>query len=350
MTDTAPPAAVPTPIPAPDQRVERLAREHLDGLAKPLGSLGRLEDLAAWISACQASVPPRPLDRVRAIVLAGDHGVAEHGVSAYPREVTPAMVHTFVQGRAAATVLAAQHGIDLRIYDLGVDDDLDGAPEEVTRYKVRRSSAPLHLTDALTADEARQAWDAGVEITAQVIADGTDLLIIGDLGIGNTTPSACLIAASLGLPAELVTGAGTGVAGEALQHKTDLVAAALERVGDRAQDPWQRLVALGSADLVAGVAAMITAASARVPILLDGLIAVAEAVTAEDLAPGVMAWCRAGHRSTEPGQRLALEKFGLTPVLDASMRLGEGSGALAAVPLVRSAVLLMRSMALLSDL
>lgn len=339
-----------TPVPPPDEAVARRAREHVDGLAKPLGSLGRLEELAAWISACQGRVPPLPLDRVRAIVLAGDHGVAEYGVSAYPREVTPAMVHTFVLGRAAATVLAAQHDVDLRIYDLGVDDDLSGVPAEVTRYKVRRSSRPLHLEDALTADEARRAWDAGVEITEQVVKDGTDLLIIGDLGIGNTTPSACLIAASLGLPAELVTGAGTGVAGDALHHKTDLVAAALARVGDRANDPWQRLVALGSADLVAGVAAMITAAKARVPILLDGLIAVAEAVTAEDLAPGVMAWCRAGHRSTEPGQRLALEKFDLVPVLDASMRLGEGSGALTAVPLVRSAVLLMRDMALLSEL
>lgn len=339
-----------TAVPAPDQEVARQAREHLDALAKPLGSLGRLEELAAWISACQGSVPPRPLDRVRAIVLAGDHGVAEYGVSAYPREVTPAMVHTFVLGRAAATVLAAQHGVDLRIYDLGVDDDLAGVPPEVTRYKIRRSSRPLQLEDALTEREARRAWDAGVEIAEQVIKDGTDLLIIGDLGIGNTTPSACLIAASLGLPAELVTGAGTGVTGEALQHKTRLVATALERVGDRAVDPWQRLLALGSADLVAGVAAMITAATARVPILLDGLIAVAEAVTAEDLAPGVMAWCRAGHRSTEPGQRLALEKFDLVPVLDASMRLGEGSGALAAVPLIRSAVLLMRNMALLSDL
>lgn len=339
-----------TGIPGPDREVERQARERLDGLAKPLGSLGRLEELAAWIAACQGSVPPRPLDRVHAVVLAGDHGVAKYGVSAYPREVTPAMVRTFVAGRAAATVLAAQHGVELRIYDLGVDDDLEGVPEEVTRYKVRRSSGAVHVQDALSEDEARRAWDAGVAITEQVITDGTDLLIIGDLGIGNTTPSACLIAASLGLPAELVTGAGTGVAGAALQHKTALVGEALQRVGERARDPWQRLVALGSADLVAGVAAMITAAKARVPILLDGLIAVAEAVTAEDLEPGVMAWCRAGHRSTEPGQRLALEKFGLVPVLDASMRLGEGSGALAAVPLIRSAVLLMRDMALLSDL
>jgi nicotinate-nucleotide--dimethylbenzimidazole phosphoribosyltransferase len=339
-----------TGIPAPDPEIERLARARCDGLAKPLGALGRLEEWAAWISACQGSVPPRPLDRVRAVVLAGDHGVAEYGVSAYPRSVTPAMVRTFAQGRAAASVLAAQHGVDLRIHDLGVDDELDGLPEQITRYKIRRSSGAVHLEDALTEVDARRAWDAGVAIIEGLIADGTDLLIIGDLGIGNTTPAACLIAASLGLPAELVTGAGTGVTGEALQHKTELVRLALQRVGDRAQDPWQRLLALGSADLVAGVAAMVTAAKARLPILLDGLIAVAEAVSAEDLEPGVIGWCRAGHRSTEPGQRLALEKFDLVPVLDAQLRLGEGSGALAAVPLLRSAVLLLRDMALLSDL
>jgi nicotinate-nucleotide--dimethylbenzimidazole phosphoribosyltransferase len=334
----------------PDREIADQARARLDALAKPLGSLGRLEELAAWVSACQGVVPPRPLDRIRAIVLAGDHGVSRYGVSAYPREVTPAMVRTFVQGRAAASVLAAQHGVQLQIYDLGVDDDLGDLPAEVTRYKVRRSSRPLQLQDALSDDEARQAYQAGVAIADQAITAGTDLLIIGDLGIGNTTPAACLVAASLGLPAAMVTGAGTGVQGRALQDKTDLVAQALTRVGDRARDPWQRLVALGSADLIAGVAVMITAAKSGVPMLLDGLIAVAEAITAEDLEPGVIAWCRAGHRSTEPGQRLALEKYDLAPLIDASMRLGEGSGALAAVPLLRSAVLLIRDMALLAEL
>jgi nicotinate-nucleotide--dimethylbenzimidazole phosphoribosyltransferase len=334
----------------PDREIADQARARLDALAKPLGSLGRLEELAAWVSACQGVVPPRPLDRIRAIVLAGDHGVSRYGVSAYPREVTPAMVRTFVQGRAAASVLAAQHGVQLQIYDLGVDDDLGDLPAEVTRYKVRRSSRPLQLQDALSDDEARQAYQAGVAIADQAITAGTDLLIIGDLGIGNTTPAACLVAASLGLPAAMVTGAGTGVQGQALQDKTDLVAQALTRVGDRARDPWQRLVALGSADLIAGVAVMITAAKSGVPMLLDGLIAVAEAITAEDLEPGVIAWCRAGHRSTEPGQRLALEKYDLAPLIDASMRLGEGSGALAAVPLLRSAVLLIRDMALLAEL
>lgn len=338
-------------ITPPDRNSREAARERLDALAKPVGSLGRLEDLAAWLAGCQGQSPPRPLDRVRAVVFAGDHGIARYGVSAYPQQVTPAMVRAFCAGTAAASVLARQHGISLQVYDLAVDDDLvDGVPEEVTRHKVRRGSEPIHIADALTEEEGQRAWTAGVEIAEQVIAAGTDLLIIGDLGIGNTTPAACLIAAALGLPAEQVTGRGTGLDDRALQHKITLVDTALHRVGSRADDPWQRLLALGSADLMAAVATMITAARGGVPILLDGLIAVAEAVTADALAPGLMAWCAAGHRSTEPAQRLALEKYGLEPVLDASMRLGEGSGALAAVPVLRSAALVINEMALITDL
>lgn len=353
MPEQAAPESTPRviePIRPPDAITRRAALERLDALAKPLGSLGRLEDLASWIAACQQACPPRPLDRVRAVVLAGDHGVAAHGVSAYPQNVTAAMVRTFAAGRAAAAVLAREHGVDLQIFDLGVDDDLGDLPEPVGRFKVRRASRPLHLEDALTPAEAEQAYAAGTVIATGQLQAGADLIIIGDLGIGNTTPAACLIAAALGAPAEAVTGTGTGLDPAALQQKTAIVDQALTRMGDRARDPWQRLTGLGSADLVAGVAIMITAARAGVPILLDGLISVAEAVTAEQLAPGVIDWCAAGHRSTEPGQRLACEKYGLAPILDAGMRLGEGSGALVALPVLRSAVTLLREMALLSDL
>lgn len=343
---------IPTnePVTPPDPAVAGEARARIDALAKPTGSLGRLEDLAVWLSSCQGSCPADPDLRPRAVVLAGDHGVAGQGVSAYPREVTPAMVRAFVAGTAAATVLAEQHEIPLQIYDLAVDDELTGLPAEVGRHKVRRSSRPLNVEDALTSDEAATAYAAGTAIAEEQLAAGAGLVIVGDLGIGNTTPAAALIAASLGVPAAEVTGRGTGIADEALRHKTMIIDQALQRIGDRAADPWQRLVALGSADLVAAVAIMITTARAGVPILLDGLIAVAEAVTAEDLAPGLMAWCAAGHRSTEPGQRLALEKHGLRPLVDAEMRLGEGSGALVAVPLLRSAALLMSRMSLLADL
>lgn len=338
------------PIRPPSRTALAEARARLDGLAKPLGALGELEALGAWVASCQNQCPPRPLDRVRAVVLAGDHGVTASGVSAYPREVTAAMVRAFVAGSAGVSVLARQHGVALEVYDLAVDDDLVGLPDTVRAHKVRRSSEPIHLRDALTAADVSSALQAGELIAADQIAAGADLLIVGDMGIGNTTAATALIAASLGCGASEVTGRGTGVDDEGLRHKTTLIDAALARVGSRSQDPLERLTALGSADLAAGVGFLVTAARTGVPVLLDGIVSVAEALVAEDLAPGVIAWCAAGHRSTEPAQRLALDKLGLRPVLDLSLRLGEGSGAMAAVPLLRSAVLLMREMALLADL
>jgi len=326
------------------------ARERLAALAKPLGSLGRLEDGAAWVSACQDRCPPRPLDRVRLSVLAGDHGVSHAGVSAYPREVTGAMVAAMVGGGSGANVLARQHGVAMQVLDLGVDADLGHLPSEVRRHHLRRSSGSIDREDALTPDEVRTALAAGEAIAADEIAAGADLLVLGDLGIGNTTPAAALVAATFGVGAEEVTGRGTGVGDAALAHKKQVVAAALARTADRVADPVQRLAALGSADLAAGVGFLVAAARAGVPVLLDGLVTVAELAVAEDLEPGVVAWCAAGHRSTEPAQQLALDKLGLVPLLDVGLRLGEGTGALTALPVLRSAVLLLREMALLADL
>ncbi len=338
--------------PSASARDDAYAR--LAALAKPTGALGRLEDLAAWVASCQGACPPRPLNRVRAVILAGDHGVSETStarpeVSAYPREITPAMVRTLVAGRAAANVLARQHGVALRVLDLAVDDDL-GDLGPVGAYKIRRSSEPIDTADALSSDECARALAAGAAIAAAEIAEGADLLVVGDLGIGNTTPATALVAATFGVRAAEVVGRGTGVDDERLGHKTAVVEAALNRVGDRAVDPVVRLAALGSADLAAGVGFLLEAARCGVPVLLDGIISLAEAAVAEDLSPGAVAWCAAGHRSTEPAQQLALDKLGLSPVLDLGMRLGEGTGALTAVPVLRSAVLLLREMALLADL
>lgn len=340
-----------TQVPPPDEDVRAAARRRSDAQAKPLAALGRLEELAAWVAACQGECPPRPLDRVRAVVLAGDHGVSRYGVSAYPREVTAAMLQAFVAGHAGVAVLARQHGVHLSVHDLGVDADLPAElSARVGRFKINRGSRPIHLGDALTESEVRAALAAGAAIAAEEIAPGCDLLVLGDMGIGNTTASAAVIAAGLGLSAEQVTGRGTGIDDATRTHKIDLVGQALTRAGDRVADPVQRLAALGSADLAAGAGCLVAAARARVPVLLDGVVALAEATVADDLAPGTVAWCRAGHRSTEPAQQLALEKLGLEPVLDLGMRLGEGSGAVAAVPVLRSAVLLLREMAVLSDL
>jgi nicotinate-nucleotide--dimethylbenzimidazole phosphoribosyltransferase len=336
-------------ISPPSPGVYAEARRRLDALAKPQGALGQLEDLAAWVAACQATCPPRSLDRVRAVILAGDHGVSHDSVSAYPREVTPAMVRAFVAGVAGANCLARQHDVALRVLDLGVDDDLEDVPAEVSMYHLGPSQ-PIDRADALTAADCRQALRTGVAIAESEIAAGADLLIIGDMGIGNTTPAAALVAATFGLPAEEVVGRGTGVDDEHLRHKTQVIAAALDRVGHRAEDPFERLTALGSADIAAGVGFLCAAARCGVPVLLDGIVSVAEACVAEDLEPGVIAWCAAGHRSTEPAQQLALDKLGLEPVLDLGLRLGEGTGALTALPVLRSAVLMLRELALLAEL
>lgn len=346
-------AGAPVAPPNPDVRAR--AAERLAGLATPAGALGRLGELGVWVSAVQGVCPPEPIDNVRAVIFAGDHGVADPGpgersVSAYPKAVTPAMVGTFLMGKAGVSALAAQHGVSVRVLDLGVDDDLVGVDPAVQAHKVRKGSGAIHLEDALSRAEVEQALAAGATVADEEIAAGAQLLISGDMGIGNTTPSAALIAATLGLPAAEVTGTGTGVDAEGLAHKIEVVQAALDRVGDRIDDPVDCLAALGSADLAASAGFMAEAARRGVPVLLDGLISVACALMAERLAPGAAAWFAAGHRSTEPAQAFALEKLGLEPILDVSMRLGEGSGAVAAVPLVRSSVALLRDVALLADI
>ncbi len=333
--------------PSAEIRAEAAAR--MGALAKPVGALGRLEDLAVWLSACQRSCPPAVPGNVRAVVFAGDHGVAAQGVSAYPREVTPAMVRAIAAGGAGISVLARTNNVHLRVLDISVDDDLTGVDEQVRAYKICRSSGAINLQDACSADEISRALAAGGRIADEEIEAGADLLIVGDLGIGNTTPAAALIAALLGVGATRVAGRGTGVDDIGLAHKQSVIAAALRRTAGRT-DPVDLLAGLGSADLAAAVGFLVRAAAVGVPVLLDGLIAVSEALVAERLAPGTAAWFAAGHRSTEPAQSLALADLGLVPLLDLGMRLGEGTGAVAAVPLVRAAAALLAQMSLLADL
>lgn len=339
-----------TLITPPSPQAYAAAAERADSLAMPTGALHGLTELGCWIAACQDRVPPEPLDNVRAVVFAGDHGVAADGVSAYPASITVGMAHGIMAGRAGVSVLARQHGVAVRIEDLGVDADL---PAEVSAHKVRRGSGNMRTTDALTRAEAEQALEAGRRIAAEEIAAGAQLLIAGDLGIGNTTPAAALIAATYGTDPDAVTGIGTGVDEAGRQRKAALIAEAIDRLGGpeaaRAMDPTDRLAALGSADIAAAAGFMVAAAEAGVPLLVDGVIAAAEAVMAEALAPGAAAWMRAGHRSPEPGLGFALERLGLSPIIDLGLRLGEGSGAVAALPLVRSGVVLLREMATLAD-
>lgn len=342
-----------TPI-APSAEARTQATKRLASLATPPGALGRLGDLGVWLAACQGQVPPAPVDNVRLVIFAGDHGVAAHGVSAFPSAVTGAMVRTFLAGKAGVNALASAHGVTVRVLDLGVDEDFLDLEEPtraaLTAYKIRRGSGALHLEDALTPEQTQAALDAGAQVAREEIAAGAQLLVSGDMGIGNTTPAAAMVAAGLGLPASEVVGRGTGITDEALKHKTSVIDAALQRVGARADDPIETLTALGSADLAASTGFLLSAAQHGTPVLLDGLMSVACALTADRIEPGAAAWYAAGHRSTEPAQSLALAKMGLEPILDLGLRLGEGSGAVAAVPTVRSAAAVLRDVALLSDL
>lgn len=346
--------SLPTALAAPSTTARDGAAERLAGLATPPGALGRLGELGVWLAACQDSVPPRPIDNVRLVIFAGDHGVAAHGVSAFPSAITGAMVRTFLAGKAAVSALAKTHGVAVRVLDLGVDEDFadldDATRVALGAHKVRRSSGALHLEDALTPEQTRQALEAGAAVAREEISAGADLLISGDMGIGNTTVAAALVAAGLGLPASEVVGRGTGIDDSALAHKVEVVEAGLRRAGERVADPVETLTALGSADLAATTGYLLAAARSGVPVLLDGLMSVSCALTADRIEPGAAAWFAAGHRSTEPAQSLALSKLGLEPLLDLDMRLGEGSGAVAAVPVVRSAVALLRDVALLSEL
>lgn len=336
----------PIAPPAADIYVEAVARS--DSQAKPVGSLGRLEELGAWISACQGQCPPTQLCNPRAVVFAGDHQVAAHGVSAYPAEITVGMLQGIAAGSAGVNALARSADVAVRVVDIGVAVDLPGLAAEITAHKVNHGARPFHLEDALTAEETAAALLVGDALAAEEVAAGADLLISGDLGIGNTTASAALIAATVAVSGSAACGRGTGLDDAGLARKIAVVDQALARVGTVA--PLRRLAALGSADIAAAVGFMIGAARRGVPILVDGVIAAAEAVMAEELAPGAKLWMRAGHRSTEPGLTVALDSLGLEPILDMRMRLGEGTGAVLAVPIVKAAIQALRDVALLSEI
>ncbi len=341
-------------VSAPSDIARDHAAKRLAALATPPGALGRLGELGVWVAACQGHVPPKPIDNIRLVIFAGDHGVAAHGVSAFPPSITGAMIRTFLAGKAGVSALANAHGVAVRVLDLGVDEDFSDldrqARSALTAYKIRRGSGAIHLEDALTADETKAALDAGAKVAREEIKAGAQLLISGDMGIGNTTPASAMIAAGLGLPGSEVVGRGTGISDDAMAHKTAVVDSALARAGTRAADPIETLAALGSADLAATTGFLLAATQDGVPVLLDGLMSVACALTADRIEPGTAAWLTAGHRSTEPAQSLALAKMGLEPILDLGLRLGEGSGAVAAVPVLRSAAALLRDVALLSEL
>jgi len=318
---------------APDQEVAAAARARQDVLTKPTGSLGRLEDLSVWVSSCQGVCPPRPFRRPRVVVFAGDHGVTAAGVSAYPAEVTAQMLANFDAGGAAINVLAEAAGATVRVVDMAVG----------------RASGNIAVEDALTDQETVDAIDAGRRIADEEVDSGADLLIAGDMGIGNTTPATTLIAAMTDSEPVAVVGRGTGVDDAGWARKTAAVRDALYRARTCYTDPIALLRVCGGADLAALAGFCAQAAVRRTPLLLDGVVVTAAALAAERLAPGARQWWQAGHRSTEPAHSVALQRLELEPIVDLQMRLGEGTGAAVALPIVRAAVAALASMATFDD-
>lgn len=335
------------PVSPPDAAAAAAARARQDRLTKPTGSLGLLEDLSVWVAACQGQCPPRQFERVRIVVFAGDHGVTRERVSAYPPEVTAQMVTNIDRGGAAINALATIAGAGVRVVDMAVDVPASDSPavsKDLQAYRVRRGSGDISREDALTPAETVAALQAGRDIADDEVDAGADLLIPGDMGIGNTTVATALIAALTGTEPIDAVGYGTGIDDAGWARKTAAVRDALFRARPYRTDPVALLRCCGGADFAALAGFCAQAAVRRTPLLLDGLASTAAALVAERLAPGARAWWRVGHRSPEPAHALACTALDLTPILDLRMRLGEGTGAAVALPVLRAAVEALASM------
>jgi nicotinate-nucleotide--dimethylbenzimidazole phosphoribosyltransferase len=328
-----------------DVEAQRRAEQHQLRLTKPPGSLGRLEAVGTQLAGIAAVVPP-PLPRPAAVaVFAGDHGVHAQGVSPWPQEVTAQMVGNFLAGGAAINVLARQAGADVVVVDVGVASPLPEVPDLWTR-KVRAATADLSLGPAMTVAEARQALDVGAEVAAGLVRQGARCLVTGDMGIANTTPAAAVIAALVGRPAAAVTGRGTGIDDARLRRKTALVAAAADRARARhGADALAILAEVGGLEHAALAGFVAAAAALQVPVVIDGVISASALLVASRLAPGVEHGVIAGHRSVEPGASAVLSELGLRPMIDLELRLGEGTGAVLALPLLEAATRLLGEMA-----
>lgn len=324
---------------------------HLDSLAKPVRSLGALEALAVRLAVAQQRLDPRTHPR-RIVLFAADHGVVARGVSAWPSAVTGLMVGAIMAGRATSNALAAAQGCDLRLVDMGVQSP---PPEPYPAFFAVASIAPgtADLASGLAMTEAQfdAAWAVGAGEAQRALDEGYPLLIAGEMGIGNTTAAACLTVLLAGAPVSLAVGRGAGADDATLAIKTAIVTGACDRASQYLGDqPRAAIASVSGFEIIAMAGFFATGAAGGATLLLDGYVATAAALIAERFAPGTTRSMIAAHRSAEPGHGTALAALGLEPVLDWQMRLGEGTGALVALPLLDSAAALLRDVARLADL
>jgi nicotinate-nucleotide--dimethylbenzimidazole phosphoribosyltransferase len=328
-------------IPPPSGEAAAAARLRLDSLTKPLGSLGRLEDLAVRLCSITGVARPR-VDRRAVIVMAADHGVTAHGVSAYPREVTVQMLANFAAGGAAINVLARRASARVVVVDVGVDGPT--VPGIVTR-KVAHGSRDMTIGPALDRAEVERAIDIGVEILLGECVRGLDLVAAGDMGIGNTTAASAITAVMTGSPVASVTGRGTGIDDLALARKREVIERAIALNDPDPADPLDVLTKVGGLEIAGLVGVILAACSQRIPVILDGFISGAAALIAAALHPSVRHFLIAAHRSAEPGHAAALRALDLRPLLELDLRLGEGTGAVLAMPLIDAAAGVLAEMA-----
>ena len=332
-----------------DRRAVEAARRRLDELAKPRGSLGYLEEIALRLAG-MAGDPAPAIGRKTVILMAGDHGVAEEGVSAYPQEVTRQMLANFARGGAGINVLARHAGAEVVVVDMGVR----GKPvhPSILDCRIREGTGNIARGPAMSREEAVAALEAGLEIARREIErnlSGLPLLAAGEMGIGNTTAAAAVLAAFSGFPAERLAGPGTGLDEEGIGRKARVIRRALEVNRPDPRDPVEVLAKLGGLEIAGLAGCILAAAAAGVPVLLDGFISGAAGLVAARLAPGCPDYLFASHLSAEPGHRIILEMMGLRPLLALDLRLGEGTGAVLAMPLIEAAAKIAREMATFAE-
>ncbi|MBK3394912.1 nicotinate-nucleotide--dimethylbenzimidazole phosphoribosyltransferase [Psychrobacter sp. M9-54-1] len=320
----------------------------VDQKTKPLGALGRLETLAVQLGLIQDTTTPQ-ITQPQIRVFAADHGLTKHGTSAYPSAVTAQMVYNFLQGGAAINVLARQHDIELKVVDAGVNADFANSPfkdhAQLLDYKVRHGSRDALSEPAMTAEECLAALENGMDVVKNMAGN---LLIVGEMGIGNTSAASLLLARLGDIPIDACIGRGTGLDDAGLKHKASILTQVLARHSE-AQTPFDILAALGGLEIAMMAGALMQAASERRILLIDGFIASSALLAAERLAPGVAQYAIFAHHSVEPGHTHLLKLLNAEPLLDMGMRLGEGSGAALAYPLLQSACAIINEMASFND-
>lgn len=320
------------------------AEERQSTLTKPRGSMGPLEDVGTRLCGMYGECPPPLPEPVAIAVFAGDHGVCAQGVSLYPQEVTLQMVGNILAGGAVVNAFSRQVGAEVTVVDIGVAGELDAAPGLLVR-KVAAGTADMTTGPAMTAAQVQAAVEVGIDVARDLIAQGNRLLAIGDMGIGNTTASAALVSVFTGLDVADVTGRGTGIDNAMLERKVSVIEKAIRINAASPKDPVAALAGVGGFEHAGMVGFLLAAAALRTPVILDGVIACSAALVARAIAPQASDYWVAGHRSAEPGAKMALVHLDLVPLVDLALRLGEGSGAALAVPFVQASARLLREVA-----